>query len=444
MSQPTTRSLQQNSFFKQIKLYKSYLFALMVISLVLLLTYARNPRYLWEPRFWAEEGTLHFAYSYAHPWYLALFAPQSGYLNFWPNFTTLIATIPPLEYAPLVTTVLALLIQLVPIFIILSSRSPLWNHWLRKLCGIGVILFVPLTNEVWLNSVNSYNYFAVITFLILIEEPIQGPLRKWLFRLLLIVGGLTGTLSCFLIPLFFLQALVEGKNKERFIQTFLLIVCAAVHLYLIFSYQAAGSIGDRFHIIGFSTIGAIMWTQSIGFLMFGLQQTSAWARPLLLLAYHDLAGFQNWGRILLIICGLFLFILSANFPIKKRLIFLSAYFILLYFPAMFSAIKDKYSLVDTSNHQRLFLAPNIILGLMLLAGVRFPKLKMFTFKNLASLLCAFVLGISIFWGIFSYSRPYDIAGFWPDWKVEVQIWKDQPNYPLRIQPAGWVVYLQKK
>lgn len=414
-----------------------------VVLLSLLITYLRYPRYFLQPRFWAEEGSLHFAYSYSHNWLLALFHLQVGYLNFWPNLATLLATIPPLESAPLITTIMALMIQLIPIVLILWSKSSHFNGWLRKLIGISVLMFVPLSNEVWLNTINSYNFFAIITFLILLEDPPVTTARRWIYRILLLLGGLTGTLSCFLIPLFLVQV-VKDKNKERLTQLFVLLVCALIQVYLIFHYSGSGNFSQRFQLFGFSTLGVTMWTQSLGLLAFGFTQASEWARALLSMITNDMAGFRVWGRLLFAVAIVLIFLLSANLPFKTRFLFIGGYGILMLLPMMFSVIQDKYSLATTGYHQRIFFAPNVLLGWMLLLGIRLDKRPPITKTNLVSLFCTLMLISALVWGLKSYPSTWFIGNYWPSWKSEVQIWKNNPDYPLRILPNNWVIHLQPR
>jgi len=415
----------------------------LVVIFAFLITYFRYPRYFLQPRFWAEEGSRHFAFSFSHNWLIALFHPQIGYLNFWPNLATLLATIPPLEFAPLVTTLMAMLVMLIPIVLILWSESPFWKGWFCKLVGILVFMFIPLSQEVWLNTINSYNYFVIITFLILLEDPPTAQTRRWIYRSLLLLAGLTGTLSCFLIPLFIFQWYKE-KNRERLLQLFLLLICAAIQVFLIFSYSGNGDVGQRFYPVGFATFGATIWTQSIGLYVFGYAHVSDWARSLLSLVPNNMSTFRIWGRSLFILGMIFLFLLSANHKLKARILFFSSYLILLLLPMMFSIIQDKLSMVITGNHQRLFFAPNVLLGWMLLLGIRNYKRPLITITNLISIFCTIILISALFLGIKSYPLPSSVGGYWPDWKSEVQIWKNNPDYLLHIQPVNWVVHLQQR
>jgi hypothetical protein len=414
----------------------------LVLIFALLITYFRYPRYFLQPRFWAEEGSRHFAFSFSHNWFIALFHPQIGYLNIWPNIATLLATIPPLEYAPLVTTLLALLVMIIPIALILWSESPIWKGWLRKLAGILVFIFIPLSQEVWLNTINSYNYFVLITILILLENPPTAQSRRWIYRTLLLLAGLTGTLSCFLLPLFLIQW-VKEKNKERLFQLFLLLICTAIQVFLIFSYSGKGDVSQRFYPIGFATFGATIWTQSIGLYAFGYAHVSDWARSLLALVPNNMSTFRLWGRSLFVFGIILLFLLSANHKLRVRLLFLASYMVLLLLPMMFSIIQDKLSMVQTGNHQRLFFAPNVLLGWMLLLGIQNYKRPLITRTNLVSAFCSILLISALFWGIKSYPLPSSVGNYWPDWKSEVQIWKNNPDYLLHIQPANWVVHLEQ-
>jgi hypothetical protein len=372
---------------------------------------------------------------------MSLFHPQIGYLNFWPNLATLLATIPPLEFAPLITTLMALLVQLIPISLILWSKAPFWNSWIRKLIGISIFIFVPLSYEVWLNTINSHNYFAIITFLILLEESQATQVRRWIYRTLLLIGGLTGTISCFLIPLFLFQVIKE-KNKERLLQFCILLTCAMIQVYFIFGYTGKGEFSQRFNLVALATIGSTLWTQSIGLFIFGFTRMSDWARTLLALVTNNFQVFRIWGSSLLIIGILLFFLLSANIQLKTRILFISGYMILMVLTMMFSIEPDKISMVYPGNDQRIFFAPNVLLGWMLLYGICFHNRTLISRTNLVSSVCSLILILALFWGVKSYSPKEFIGDYWPDWKSEVQLWKSNTDYPLRILPYKWIIQLQ--
>jgi hypothetical protein len=425
--------------------------SLLGLACIAALIYLRDPRYFTQPRFWAEEGMLHFAFSYNHGGLAALFQPQIGYLNFWPNLATLLANLAPLESAPLVTTLMALLVQLLPVALIFWSRSPLWQGWWRKALGAAICLFVALTNEVWLNTVNSFTFFAVIVFLILVEAAPASRPRQWIYRLILVFGGLTGTMACFLTPLFFVQAWLEKKG-ERLLQASILTADCLVQIGIIFSIHASGSIGQRFQPIGLTTLGNTIWLQSLGLIAVGLDRAHEFGMYLLDLMKTSPSFYQWLGRGLLILAIVILFALSANLPRRLRWIFLTSYGLILVLTLSFSIISEKYTFYNTGLHQRLFLAPNILLGWMLLANAGYPKSKSAPpathwawLTTVSGVLAGLLLASALFWGMKSYSGAWVAESDWPDWRREVQAWRADPSHPLEIQPAGqgWVVQLNR-
>lgn len=84
----------------------------------------RDPSLFYAPRFWAEEATVYLTTAYSSPVLTTLLAQHQGYLSIWTNVAGLLATIPPLEYAPAVTTAMALVVYLAIIVAILVDKSP--------------------------------------------------------------------------------------------------------------------------------------------------------------------------------------------------------------------------------------------------------------------------------------------------------------------------------
>ena len=149
---------------------------------------------------------------------------------------------------------------------------------------------------------------------------------------------------------------------------------------------------------------------------------------------------------LLVAAALVLFLLSSNLPMRLRLVFLGSYGLLLFLSLTFSIISDKYAFIKPGLHQRLLLAPNLILGWMLVTGIRIP-----TFaegrpwrRPLARLAAGLNLGLVVaafFWGIQAYPERWVADAEWTSWPQQVQAWRVDSHYSLRIQPEGWVVNL---
>lgn len=228
----------------------------------IVLLVGREPRFLGSPRFWAEEGTRYFAYAYTHPWYAALTHAELGYVALWPNLaTTVAANMVPLEYAPLVTTLFALTVQIIPIILIVWSDGTFWNGFATKIIGCCALLFAPLSQEIWLNTINSQFYFLLITLLVLIEDAHAKGTRRIMYRVLLVVAGLTGAVSLFLLPVFAIKA-VQEKHRERGIQAALLVACAVVQGAVFWASQA-GTGAPRQVVADVPLFAAVVWVSTL-------------------------------------------------------------------------------------------------------------------------------------------------------------------------------------
>lgn len=413
------------------------------MAFVLTLTIFRNTRFFTQPRFWAEEGTLHFAFSYSHNWLQALFQPQIGYLNFWANLSTVLASLVPLETAPLVTTCMALVVQMLPIALILWSRS-IWLSWPRKILIILIYHFVPLTEEVWLNSVTSYTYWIVITFIILLDsEPLELA-RKWIYRMLLIFCGLSSPSAGFLLPFFFYSSVVE-KKRERIIQTAILAFSTFIQLAQVLLYRSSADFSGRFHMLGIRTFGIIIWPQTIGLFSLGVNTIEPWARDFYELAVKQPAIFSSQGLFITGLMALFCTLILLNLPNNRlRILYGGSFIILSILTMMFSAIEDKYSLFLTGLHQRIFFAPNIIFAWMSVCAVNFVKPNSWhaIYRNIISALATVLLTTALIWGVIQYWNNWTAEGPWFNWRQEIQTWQMDPDYHLRIQPDGWTVTLK--
>src|ERR1044071_1792069 len=218
----------------------------LTVSAILII--ARLPSVFIEPRFWAEEGSVHFAKAFAQPWTKGLGLVGFGYLALIPNAAcTIAAHCFPLEKAPIFTTFIAFLVQLIPPVLVLWGQSDIWDSWTIRLFGLAIVLFTPLTGESWLNSINSQYFLSLATFLVL-NEPVSASLiRKWAYRLLLLISGLTGFVSNFLFPLF-IYRFISTKNKEAGIHAVILGTCLFLQLLIITFYYKSGIPNRSFHI----------------------------------------------------------------------------------------------------------------------------------------------------------------------------------------------------
>lgn len=197
----------------------------------------RAPNLFWWPRFHAEEGKYYFSYAFDHGVLetLVYVYNKAAYLNLITNIGVAGGAAVPLESAPLVTTLTAALVQVVVLLIILFGRSMVFDGLAKRACGCALVIFAPhIPAEVWLNTLQSQVFFGLITALILLENiENAGWFRRYSYRGLLLLAGLSGPYSLFLQPVFALRAFAQ-RTRECFVQlgisTFALLTQIAIYL----------------------------------------------------------------------------------------------------------------------------------------------------------------------------------------------------------------------
>jgi len=409
----------------------------------ILVIFLREPLFFLEPRLWAEEGTHYYAYAYHYSqgslWYKGLLNVQRGYFALWPNVaSTVAANLVPVEHAPLVTTLMALLIQLIPLGLIIWSNAEFWASPLKKITGMLIYLLTPLSGEIWLNTINSQFYLALAAILILIEPAENEGQRKWAYRLLLGMAGLTGPVSSILVPVYILLAWL-AKERERAIQAIILGVCAIIQVGLLISSSASDKtigmrlVDGRLYLLMFS-----MWTQSIGLLLGG----KYWMGKL---ASWIIVGYEG-GNIILVVMWIGLSILtvalfwwlSVRLSVRERVIFLGSYSLMLGISYVGSLTGDKLELIVPGTGVRYFWVPNVIFGFLLMANVlnwANGKLRVW--------LCAIMLLIVLVLGGISYNATLIASWEWPQWRTEIALWQADPEHKIKIWPPGWEITLLK-
>jgi hypothetical protein len=402
-----------------------------MLSGALLLIVLRAPELLCAPRFWAEEGTTYFTAALAHPWYQALFTPQFGYLSLWANLSAWLATCVPIVDAPSVTTICALSVQLAPVVLIACRPLELWQSEVQRAMALLCIVFVPLAGELWLNTINSQFYFSLTTFLLLIDAPSASTAVRWARRGLLLLGGLTGVVSCFLTPLF-VWRWHRDRSGDRVIDAAILLGCSVVQAAMFWSMHQDPGVARRFMPLDVSMLGAILVTNSLLWCFAGLD--TARAAATWLLAQRGTIQFVWIGAGSLLLLGGTLAWLAYGLPRRRRIVVVAAYVLLsvLSVIAATGSRTAKWVLIVPSFGGRYFYAPNVILVLMLVGNLN--RGNGATRRSIAAVL----LLAALFNGATQF---HNVPVEGPAWREEIAHWRANPTYAPRIWPNGWSVQL---
>lgn len=208
---------------------------------VLLCSLVKMRTYWQHGRFWAEEGCNFYVGIAARDGGHGLLFIFNGHLEFMTNVAVWCSTLVNLQYAPLVTTWFSWLLQLLPIGLLIHCRRQIELSFGRALLFILAAAAVPQSPEVWANSINLHFHFALLAGLIAVLPSPAGRQAR-LFRVLLLLAGLSGIPANSLLPLFVVLA-ARSRLRERWIQAGILAVTAALQLGLLVAHHGLAAEG---------------------------------------------------------------------------------------------------------------------------------------------------------------------------------------------------------
>lgn len=207
-------------------------FILISIGIYLVLSCLKLSPILFEGRFWAEEALI-FNDFIDKKWYECIFHLFHNHIGFVQNIYIYISTLVNFKYAPLYTTYFSYLTQSISIIILVLYRKQLKISNLGILYIIIIYLTILQSAEVFANSTCLHFHFSLLASLILLLD-IKKYSEKIIFRLLLMLCGLTGVPSNLFTPLYLIDY-IKCKNKERLVQFLILFSTTLLQLYLLYS-----------------------------------------------------------------------------------------------------------------------------------------------------------------------------------------------------------------
>ncbi len=399
MHRPTTRPLQPLPC------------SVLLLGAALLLA-LRNPLLLLHGRVYAEEGTTYLRFAWNADWPHALLAAHQGYYFLVPNLATLFAArVLPLADAALLFPWCAFLFQLLAVWI--AIRCDAFATTRSKVLAALVVVLAPPSGETWLNTINTQFYLAICTALIAISKPRRA------YLCILLLSGLTGVVSCFLLPFFWLRAFAD-RTRAVITQAALLSACTAlqivvvarlglrpIHHHLAYLVEACAdknvlfAFGTSFPATRFGNLAlahpsaalplAILLLAGLAMLLFRVLPVGG--RPAI-----SLATMAVWGQV---------FTLFGGMDLGRLLVLPYA-------------------------NGRYFLFSNVCLGLALVsAWERSP------IGSRTRMIAAGCIGAMLLSGLSDFRRARMQTTLGPDWRSQVQLWQSHPETPIRIFPGQW-------
>lgn len=188
-----------------------------VFAGLLVLAFLRSPHVLLTGRFWAEEGSIHYAEVHLEGGLagLTFIDQRAGYLNLIPNIGTWLAGYLPLLRAPLVTGWLSFAVLATILWIVLAWPSDLLPQRRARITAAVLVLLGPAAHpEVWLNTINSQTSLGILGVALLFVRLDDLSERQYGVSVgALVVGALSGLYTTVLTPLFVLRALRDRTMR---------------------------------------------------------------------------------------------------------------------------------------------------------------------------------------------------------------------------------------
>ena len=416
----------------------------LLLTAVILLVISRRPELFTAPRFWAEEGADYFAHAWNQGFLEALFAQHFGYYAIVPTLATAFASLGPLEYATLVTTLIAALFQVLVSAIVIFGDSPFWDSWPKRiLLAFGIQLLNPY--EAWLTTIGTQYWLTIALFLILLERrESAGRLQRFFHRGMVLIGGLSGGQPLFLVPAYALRAW-RSKNREDMI---LATILAGTGLLQAAAFISAKTGNDpymqtRFGGINFDLFQVIshhLINPFISAAFFDLPSIIAMDNASAGFLYRFLPNSISYPSILsalILVAGTSVYILYLNRRSYFHQYLACAYIFVVFFSTLLS--------LQMASSARYAFAPSITMLTLFTGALDFHR--PFTVAKMLALFLLVVISLSAIHDIRTPVRIY-FGSDLPVWRNEVASWRSDPSHRLLIWPPymnkRWDFMLEKK
>ncbi|MEM7139701.1 MAG: hypothetical protein AAF548_01635 [Actinomycetota bacterium] len=391
-------------------------------GLFAVLAFLRSPHVLLEGRFWAEEGSVHFAHAVNEGGFagLTFIDQRAGYLNLIPNLGTWLASLLPLSVAPLVTGWLSFTVLLLLLWVTIVWPSELLPTKAARLVAAGLLLFGPLAHpEVWLNTINSQTYLGIAAIVLLFVRLDElGPRAFRASVVGLAVAALSGLYTVVLAPLFVVRASIE-RSRRSIIHAATICGATAFQGIIVLVSRTSGSLEEsKLTIPGLRELVATFGSLHVSPIFLGRAETED-------LANNVIAGSGAWTfTVLLTVAGVIGVVAYAVRGAAPRLLLLLAgAFVLTEGLVQLGA----WGIADA----RYAVVPLAIVSLLLAHAVGIATEPIGRTFALGLVTVALLVGASEYW---TEKRIALACIECPDWQAEIDQWEADPADGLQIWP----------
>lgn len=386
----------------------------------------RSPEVLIDSRFWAEEGAF-FSNAWVNNPIKALFFSYGGYLNLPVNGATLLAKwCVPLKYAPYVTMGIGLLFQLLPTFLILSAKDKWLTSFKFRLLAALLLLFVPESLEISLQSLHIQFQLTLATAIILILDN-QPTHQRWFKLCILLLTALSGVMSIILIPLYLYRCFTD-KDRLRIEQFIILLIGNIIQFSFFYT-----SFNQRQYHTSFTDFLSIFFAKDIYIPLLGNNPLS---NPYLfylqlLVKNQQLPIFACGVSIFVLLILIFCFYKYSRTRLAGYLLISALLNLAL---STFGAIGPNYWFFEPYFNQRYVFINQSLLCLLLVYFI-------YTLPKAGQYICSFLSIWILVASIYNYYHFTSDSYGVPPWRQQIKLWKHYPEKELEVWPKGWSIKL---
>jgi hypothetical protein len=407
-------SIQKN--FNQLKI--------LFFTFIVTICFYRSPYIFINGRFVAEEGSFFFRNSFIDGPIVGIFQVflESSYFNLWANISSVFASLVPLQMAPLVTVYMAFLIKLLLFFYILFPKSIFFENDFQRYVVLLIVVFSPpmIIGEIWLNTLVSQIYFALIVFFIFFIEKEKNSLN-YLSVSLLLIASLSSVLAC-IFTIFFFVKIIKKKNKKNLAEFLALFFGSCVQLSIFLYTHIHNIIGqgsNERYLISFDKFVSFFYNAIIKSLL---------GRDFTQFFYFN----YIYEKIYIFMYILFIFFLIVAYFFFKniKVIINDKIFIIIFFIFLLQSLIAFFGGKGDAVSGRFVSIPGIFLIFLIF------RLHIII-NDFSKKIYLFLIVISILTGAYAFKQNNKYPQFFicidcPDWKTEIAKWQKNKNYNIKI------------
>lgn len=385
-----------------------------------------------DPQFWAEDGAVWYANAYNDGAVRSIFFLEGGYLQLSSRIPACLAQLMPLSWGPLFFNSLAIIIQVLPILLLASSRfhDIMPSLKTRMLFGF-IYLALPNSEEIHANITSAQWHLALVAIMIVLCRPSDTPWWRVFDIVTVFLSALSGPFCLSLVPVALVKWWID-RNNWRFVLFCIICACALIQggcIYFSWHTRLMGPpLGASVELFAKLLGGQVFLSALIG------EKGHAWLISSHVFGYAGIVAFSTVAGSLILIYTLFKAPLDHRlFTIFCGLVFGTA----LLSPLASRTLPQWEALIPPGNGQRYWFFPMLtfITALAWMAKKAKPKvlrgISMLTFSLM-------VVGIPLDW----YHHPFVDFNF----KEYVERFEASPKGTriiIPINPVGFRMLLVK-